>query len=209
MTRHPLNANRKIYPIGMQEKHNKGLFFMVRFHRNFTIRHLQEKMSVFPASQFFPRPLAAAVITYSPLTVSPWVAEAKRRKNVSAQSQLISASRNTHKRHISLIPEFPVQTHCSSSPVHALQYEHVESLTVSIPSGENFSVTMPCLYPNPPDLCSELPHAEQHSIPRGTKREAVGSHCPIFSFTQRFSCLLHCPWGGMPWDATGCLATHH
>lgn len=32
MTQHPLNANR-IYPIGMQEKYNKGFFFMVGFHR--------------------------------------------------------------------------------------------------------------------------------------------------------------------------------
>lgn len=56
----------------MREKPNKVLFFLVRFSRflleeNFAVQHSQDTKVYFPASQFFPRPLTAAVITCGPL----------------------------------------------------------------------------------------------------------------------------------------------
>lgn len=161
----------------MQEKHNRVIFhgqvsqktspFSIYRKKCLFFLHFNSSQDLW---------LQQSSPTVHSLLLHGWLRQ--REKNVSAQSQLISASRNIHKSHVSLIPKLPVQTHCYSSPVHALQCEYLESLTASIPSG-HFSVTIPVSAQTPPDPCSELPHAEQHSTPLGTRGEAVGSHSPI------------------------------
>lgn len=128
----------------------KGLFSMVRSHRRLYHSAFIGKNVYFSCISVLPKTFDCSShhITCSPLSLSPWVVEAKRKKKVSAQSQVTSASRNTHRSQVSVIPKFPVQTHCSSSPLHALQLGYLESLTASAPSGADFSVTMSCLHPN-------------------------------------------------------------
>lgn len=143
--------SEKYTPLVCWKKCNKGLFSMVTSHRRFYHSAFIGKHVYFSCISVLPKTFDCSSyhITCSPLTFSPWVVEAKRKKEVSTQSQVASATRNTHRSQVSLIPKFPVQTHCSSSPVHALQLGYLESLTASVPSGADFSVTMPCLYPNP------------------------------------------------------------
>lgn len=107
MTQHLLNANRKIHPVGMQEKHNKGLFLMVRFHRKLYHSAFIGKTVCFSCISVLPKTFdCSSHHLQSTHCLSPWVAEAKRKENVSAQSQLISASRNTHESRLSH-PQIP------------------------------------------------------------------------------------------------------
>lgn len=141
----------------MQEKHNKVLFFLVRFSQlllkqKFTIQHLKETKVYFPAPQFFPRPLTTAVIMCGLLSFSIgcW-----GKKRVSAQSQLNkNTSGNSHLPHI---PNSHLKAHHYFFPTHAL-HKYSVSLTASVPAGEYpvYAVTIPYLYQNPSDLCSEF-----------------------------------------------------
>lgn len=205
MTQHPLNASRKTYSIAMQEKHTKGLFFPVRFHRKlYHSAFMGRKTSIFSASQFFPRPLTAAVITCSPLPLSPWLAEAKRKKNVSAQFQLFSASRNTHKSHVSLMPRFPVQTHCSSPcPCLAAWIPWVPHCLHSTwgrgQCDHALSLPKPPLIP-----AHSSPMLNSHPHPSEPGEELQEATAPSSHF-HTFSCLLQCPWHG----AMGCHGMPH
>lgn len=187
----------------MEEKHNRVIFHGQVSQKTSPFSIYRKKMSIFPASQFFPRPLTVAVITYSPLTLSQWVIEAKRKKNVSVQPQLISANRNTHQSHISH-PQIP----CTNPLLFLLcacLAVWIQSLTASIPSGEDSSVTMPCPYPNPTwSLLRALPWWTAFHSPWDQGRSCRKPQ-PHLLFHSAFQLSPPLPLG---WDAVGCLATH-
>lgn len=125
--------------------------------------------------------------------LSPWVAETRRKKCVSAQSQFINASGNTpHRSHLSLITNSHIQNHLCSSPAHALQCRYFGSLTASTPVEEDFGVTIPDLYPKPiwPVLrASPCGQSDgQPPTPREARGEAARSHSShLPAFGQRSS----------------------
>lgn len=126
--------------------------------------------------------------------LSPWVAEAKRKKNVLVQFQLISASRNTHKSHISLICKIPV---------HALQYGYLDSLTASIPSGESLgALSLP-----KPHLTSaqSSPMLNSHTLPSEPGEKLQEATAPPSHFCSAFQLPPLLP---LRWDAMGCHGIH-
>lgn len=190
----------------MQEKHNKGLFLMVRFHRKLYHSAFIGKTVCFSCISVLPKTFdCSSHHLQSTHCLSPWVAEAKRKENVSAQSQLISASRNTHESRLSH-PQIP----CTKP----LLFLHCPCLAVWIPwvppaptpSGEDFGVTMACPYPNPTwplpraPLCRTATRFPQN---QGRSRRKPQPH--LLTFAQHFSLPPPLPLG---WDAMGCLDTH-
>lgn len=166
-------------------------------------------MSIFPASQFFPRPLTAAVITCSPLIfLHGWVRQ--REKRMSQQVSTLQCK----QEQLSL-----ARTRVTSlSPPNSL-YKSKALPALSMPC--RVDTLSPSLHPFhlgktsvwPWHVSAQTPLISAQSSLR-TRAEAVGSH-PIFSLSLSLSAAPSLPlaWDatwchGMPQDATGCTARY-